>query len=199
MKKIKTVFRIDRNTKQATSEIVDESAWVLNGEGVATVKIDGTAACVHAGRLYKRYDRRPEKRFLIQLKTDKSFRLTSDMFKPAPEGFEPCEPVPDSQTGHWPGWLPVGDGPEDVWFREAWNTGIYEPGTYELVGPKVQSNKYCLDKHELWRHGAITVDVSRTYDAIRGWLQMNHHEGLVFHHPDGRMAKIRRKDFQMTW
>jgi hypothetical protein len=55
---------------------------------------------------------------------------------------------PDPKTGHWPGWLPVGDGPDDKYHREAFGSGEYGPkdfqhgmtwndGTYELVGPKV--------------------------------------------------------------
>ena len=193
------MFRIDRNTKIATSDIMDQATWVLMGEGVATIKFDGTAALVREGSLWKRYDRRPEKRFLRQLKSDPAFQITPDMFKPAPPQFEACESTPDEKTGHWPGWVPVGDGPEDRWFREAWRHEEFQPGTYELVGPKVQNNRYQLERHELWRHGSKTVELERTFEAIKAWLELNPHEGLVFHHPDGRMAKIRRKDFQLDW
>ncbi len=199
MKKIKTVFRIDRDKKLATPDIMEDAAWVLNGEGIATIKFDGTAARVHSNRLYKRYDRRPEKPFAKRLKRDPNFVLSKDMFKTAPHGFEPCEALPDTKTGHWPGWLPVGDGPEDRWFREAWQSKDFIDGTYELVGPKVQANRYDLDHHELWRHGSLTVDIERSFEAIHDWLKTHYHEGLVFHHPDGRMAKIRRKDFQLDW
>lgn len=199
MKKMKTVFRIDRDKRLATSEVMDEAAWVLAGEGVATIKFDGTAAMVRDSKLYKRYDRRPEKRFLRRLKRDPNFTLETDMFKAAPDGFEACEVLPDHKTGHWPGWLPVGQGPEDRWFREAWGAGKLTDGTYELVGPKIQNNKYNLDRHELWQHGCKYVEVDRSFEAISEWLASNVHEGLVFHHPDGRMAKIRRKDFQLDW
>lgn len=64
-----------------------------------------------------------------------------------------------------------------------------------MVGPCVQNNVYNLTKHELWKHGSVAVnDVVRTFDGFKEWLLNNNCEGLVFHHPDGRMCKIRRKD-----
>ena len=199
MKKIKTVFRIERDAKMVTRDVLAGQEWVLAGEGIATIKFDGTAAMVEDGHLFKRYDRKLEKRFAKKRRGDASFTVNVDMFKAAPVGFRPTEAEPDLKTGHWPGWLPVSDGPEDRWFNEAWATGDFANGTYELVGPKVQGNLYGLTQHELWRHGSKTVDIERTFDAIKDWLEANKAEGLVFHHPDGRMAKIRRKDFQMAW
>ena len=40
-------------------------------------------------------------------------------------------------------------------------------------------------------------DVPRTFDGLREWLHDRDIEGLVFHHPDGRMAKIKLRDFGM--
>jgi hypothetical protein len=37
--------------------------------------------------------------------------------------------------------------------------------------------------------------VPRDFDGLRAFLDDWMHEGLVFHHEDGRMAKIRRVDF----
>lgn len=71
-----------------------------------------------------------------------------------PAGFEPAQPGPDPITAHWPGWLPVGDVPEDRWHREALATADTLPdGTYELVGPKMQGNAAHLDRHILIPHG----------------------------------------------
>lgn len=178
MKKIKTVFLIDRDVKRAT-EVVQEG-WVIAGEGVATIKFDGTSSMIKDGLLYKRYDAKHG--------------------KTPPDGFIPAETAPDVNTGHWPGWLRVSDtAPEDKWHREAFAEGGFEDGTYELVGPKVQKNKYALAKHMLVKHGSVTVAVERTREALVRWLEENEHEGLVFHHPDGRMAKLRRKDFGLKW
>lgn len=38
-------------------------------------------------------------------------------------------------------------------------------------------------------------DVPRTVSELRDWLSSRDIEGLVFQHPDGRMAKIKKRDF----
>lgn len=35
----------------------------------------------------------------------------------------------------------------------------------------------------------------RDFDGLRAWLDGKDIEGIVFHHPDGRMAKIKLRDF----
>jgi hypothetical protein len=74
-------------------------------------------------------------------------------------------------------------------------------GTYELVGPKVQGNKdhyghHCLVSHE---RAAQQVDAPRNFEDLKGWLATHNMEGLVWHHADGRMAKIKRRDFGLKW
>ena len=63
--------------------------------------------------------------------------------------------------------------------------------------PKVQGNVERLERHVLQAHGAAERydDVPRTFDGLREWLHDRDIEGLVFHHPDGRMAKIKLRDF----
>ena len=34
-----------------------------------------------------------------------------------------------------------------------------------------------------------------TFDGIRDYLRAHDMEGVVWHHPDGRMAKIKARDF----
>ena len=181
MKKMKTVFVIDRTTHRATDEV--QAQWVMDGEGTATIKHDGTSCAIIGGVLHRRFDAKHG--------------------KTAPEGWVACEPQPDPVTGHWPGWLPVNaDDPGCRYHREAFgnlSAADLAEGTYELVGPKVQGNRYGLAAHALWRHGSVEVDVVRTREAILDWLQTHEQEGLVFHHPDGRMAKVRRKDFGLRW
>lgn len=202
MKKMKTVFVIDReNGSVATSVVVNDSKWVVEGEGVATVKMDGTSSMVRNGKLFKRMDRKLEKAFGAKRKNDPAMVLENFMFKGAPEGWEACESAPDKLTGHWPGWVPVLEGdPASRWHLEAFaKADTWEDGTYELVGPKVQNNRYDLMEHRLWRHGSSVVEVGRTFEELKAWLESNKVEGLVFHHPDGRMAKLRRKDFNIAW
>ena len=175
MKKIISLFQRNYDTDHLVrDEVVSGAEWVLGGDGVATRKFDGTAMMVRNGKLYKRYD----------VKKGKT----------APSDFEPAQD-PDPITGHWPGWVSVGDGPEDRWAREAFHPSTID-GTYELCGPKVQGNPECFDKHELIRHGELVLsDVPRTFMEIKNYLANEDIEGIVWHHPDGRMVKIKSKDF----
>lgn len=186
MKKIPSLFKRDyEGTRQVYDEVVPGCEWVLAGEGAATIKYDGTACMVRAGQLFKRFDRKRG--------------------KDAPPDWEPCEAAPDEQTGHWPGWVPVDPAnPADRWYASV-SFIPNKDGTYELVGPKVQGNPYGLGEHELWEHGEVyqlddpPVDSPRTFVAIREWLKTAGIEGIVWHHTDGRMAKIKRRDFGYEW
>lgn len=179
MKKIISLFKRNYETDNfVRDEVVPGAEWVLNGEGVATRKFDGTCCMVRNGKLYKRYDAKKGKN--------------------PPVGFEPAQ-EPDPVTGHWPGWLPVGDGPEDKYHREAFEKFNGGDGTYELCGPKVQGNPEGFDEHFLIRHGDITlISFPRDFDGIKEYLRDKKIEGVVWHHPDGRMVKIKRKDFKYS-
>jgi len=188
MKKLPCLFQRDFTDKRRPvllRDVTPGCEWVIAGEGVPTRKYDGTACMVRAGKLYKRYDAK------VHPKTGER--------KAPPEGFEPCCD-PDPVTGHWPGWLPVGEEPESRWQREAWNHhGRDLPdGTYEACGPKLQTNPEHLEEHVLIRHGVtVLADCPRDFDGIRAYLSTRDIEGIVFHHPDGRMVKIRKDDFGM--
>jgi hypothetical protein len=94
--------------------------------------------------------------------------------------------------------VPVGDDPEDRWHRETLGNGFVPiDGTYELLGPKVQGNlEQCPDHMLRAHHMAETYsDVPRTFEGLKEWLAGEDIEGLVFHHSDGRMAKIKLRDF----
>lgn len=182
MKKIISLFKRNYDGDRLVfDEIVPGAEWVAAGEGVATLKIDGTSCMVRDGKLYKRYD--------------------AKRGKTPPSGFEPAQD-PDPVTGHWPGWLPIGDGPEDRWHREAFlSFGRYaENGTYELIGPKVQGNPYSLERHALVEHGVeIMLNVPRTFAELREYLRQHVIEGIVWHRDNGDMVKIKRRDFGFEW
>lgn len=179
MKKIISLFQRNyEGDRLVRDELVLGAEWVAAGEGVATVKFDGTSCLVRGGVLYRRYDAKNG--------------------KPAPVGFEPAQD-PDPVTGHWPGWLPVSEGnPADRWHLEAF-TGSESNGTYELVGPKAQGNPHRLAAHHLWMHGLEQIEAPRMFDDLREWFKGHAVEGIVWHHPDGRMVKIKRKDFGFKW
>lgn len=178
MKKVPTMFvRDPQNMSRILGQIAPGCEWVANGEGVATRKYDGTCCLVRDGKLYKRYEVKPGG-------------------KP-PANFEAAGEV-DETTGKIQGWVPVGDGPEDKWHREAWAANRENvDGTYELLGPKIQGNAESLPHHFLLRHksAAEFTDTPRAFAALKEWLAERDIEGIVFHHPDGRMAKVKKKDF----
>lgn len=176
----KTISLFQRNYdggRLVRDEIVPGAEWVAAGEGVATRKHDGTCCMWRNGRLWKRHEVKAR--------------------KPIPDGFEAAQ-APDGTTGDTPGWVPVGDGPEDARHREAlmspWTA--VEGATYELCGPKVQKNPEGYASHVLIRHGCeILEDAPRTYVELAKYLAEKDIEGIVWHHPDGRMVKIKGKDF----
>jgi hypothetical protein len=183
MKKIPCLFvRVFDGPRKSTltDEITFGCEWVMSGEGTASRKWDGTACTVIDGRLYKRYDAKAGK-------------------MPPVNGI-PCQD-PDPITGHWPHWIPIDYATSnDRWHIEAWGREVsFADGTYELVGPKINGNPEQRAEHVLIRHGADVMDVPRTKDGIRVFLESNRIEGIVFAHPDGRMCKIRRADFGFSW
>jgi len=180
MKKIQSLFQRNYDgDRLVRDEVVPGAEWVLNGEGEATRKWDGTCCMIRGGKLYKRYEIKPGG-------------------KP-PANFEPANEI-DDNTGKQQGWLPVGDGPEDRWHREAMDYGLPD-GTYELVGPKIQGNPDKFGRHQLIKHGVDCFfdDPPRTFHELKAWLQShNYVEGIVWRHPDGRMVKIKCKDFGIS-
>lgn len=236
MKKIPTLFKRAhddddnyRGPRPCTREIRPGCEWVLEGLGMATEKVDGSACLLRDGKLFKRYARRPSEAFkkkyqeLLKKAGGAGSHVEfnwEDGAGPPPERWEPAD-NPAPRTGLWPGWLPVnGDDPADKWHVEAFSwlieQGSLEDGTYELVGPKVEGNSYGLSCHQLWKHGAIDiqeirpVSQGRTFESIRQMLKANVIEGIVFHYFDGdavdlitgdfhKMAKIKRKDLGLKW
>jgi hypothetical protein len=180
LNKIPTIFVRDMSKQPALviNEWVPGTEWVRDGEGIATRKYDGTSCMVRNGKLYKRRELR-----------------TGDI---APPDFESLGT--DENTGKTVGWVPVGDGPEDRWHREALD-GWHPDSTYELLGPKIQGNKEQRVKHCLQDHGmARTYPMApRDFEGLKQFLTENVIEGLVWHHDDGRMAKIKRRDFGLKW
>lgn len=203
MKKIKTVFKIDRETSVATPVVTPGAEWVLAGEGIATLKVDGSACMIKDGVLYKRYDRKLKSEFMKKLRANKDFVVTQDMFNVLPDNAIPCEENPDPVTYHHPHWIAVDiNKPEDAFHIKALDnaTTVLEDGTYELVGPKINGNPYNLTELKLVKHGSEVVDMpDRSFEGIKATLERLNGEGVVFYHPNGEMYKIRRKDHAFEW
>ena len=190
MKKIPTLFeRVYENHKvvDVLPNVTDGMQWVLEGEGIATVKIDGSCCAIINGEFYKRYDAKKGK-------------------KP-PVGAIPCC-EPDEITGHHPHWIKVDEkNPADKWFVEAYyitsmwaNQGLkLEDGTYEAVGKHFQGNPYGYEEDMLVKHGREVVEVERTFEGIKKYLEENNIEGLVFWKDGEPKCKIKRTDFGFEW
>lgn len=183
MKKIPTIYKRDPSSPSRLLEEINPACqWVFNGEGKATRKWDGTAVLIRDGKIYQRYDCKKGR---------------------TPPPFFEAADTPDEITGHWPGWIPVSEGPDGKYFREAlenWREAFTAPpndGTYELIGPKVNGNPEHLTRHEFIGHGLAPVypPTVLTLKNLSDYFGAVDYEGIVWHHPDGRMAKIKGRDF----
>lgn len=193
MKKIPTLFRREferHSIKRIYPEVAPEFQWVLDGEGVATVKIDGACCAIIDGIFYKRYDAKKDKK---------------GNFKLPPEGAIPCDD-PDPVTGHWPHWVKIDENnPDDKWFCAALsNTKVkYGPlvdWTYEAIGRHFNGNPYGMDEDILVEHGIAILDIpDRSFEGIRDFLEHNEIEGIVFWKDGQPRCKIKRSDFGFEW
>lgn len=190
MKKIPTLFERefkDHKVVKVFPKVHPGMEWVLEGEGIATVKYDGSCCAVIDGKYYKRYDCKKG--------------------KIPPEGFIPCC-KPDSITGHWPGWVKVDEkNPADKWFVMAYEMTVMlenygmklSDGTYEAVGRCFQNNPYNFASNKLIKHGKEIVEVERTFEGIKKYLSEHRIEGLVFWKDGIPQCKIKRLDFGFEW
>lgn len=183
MKKVPSIFKRDwkGDKSRVTSEINPECLWVFRGEGIPTRKFDGTAVRILNGELWVRFDAKNG--------------------KTPPLGFEPAEEAPDPNTGHWTGWVFAGDHPQYKWQREAFrfsllSSGNLKDGTYEACGPHFQGNPEKLSDDVLVWHGVEKLKDLPYIGIVEltEYFKTRDIEGIVWHHPDGRMAKIKAKD-----
>lgn len=192
MKKIKTLFErviVDHEIIDILPNVAEGCEWVLKGEGIATRKFDGTACMIKDGKLYARLDY-----YAINRWGRKKQRVL-------PEGAIPCQPESDPITGHFPHWVPVTGQHIYKWHKVAFESqpGL-EDGTYELCGVHIKSNpEHIAEGDILIKHGSVILDVPRTFEGIRQFLEEHDIEGIVFHRENGDMCKIKRTDFHFMW
>ncbi len=199
MQKIPTLFvRDSENRKYVLPEVNPGCEWVIQGEGKPTRKIDGTCVRLTNDGLWW---------FRREIKVDKTIPL----------GFVPVEV--DEVTGKIVGWEPAENSGFKKWLDEALSHGLAgylsvpqsieptpPPGTYELIGPKINGNPEGVKfGHLLVAHGyeayndrSIIEACPRTFEDLRDFMQNLEWEGIVWHHPDGRMAKLKRRDFPVV-
>lgn len=179
MRKIPTLFvrDFDNDPRYVTRAVTPGCEWVLKGEGTPTRKYDGTCVMFDGEHWWAR---REVKRG-----------------RPAPAGFTEVEH--DEETGKTVGWEPAEASGFSRWLEQAVNgmpRTSWTAGTYELIGPKVNGNPEHASAHVLIRHdSAEELDPPRDFDDLAAWLREHPYEGIVWHHEDGRMAKLKARDF----
>lgn len=182
MRKIPTLFERDwdGDRRYVLPAVVPGCEWVTEGEGIPTRKYDGTCVMFDGDRWWARREVKEGKE--------------------APAGFVALGT--DPETLKTIGWEPVGQSSfakahAAVLARFAPELTAWRPGTYELVGPKVNGNPEGLALDQLVFHDAATRlrNVPRDFAELAAWLHAHPYEGIVWHHPDGRMVKIKKRDF----
>ena len=193
MQKIPTLYLRDPATHYVTDQVNPGCEWVLAGEGFPTRKYNGTCVMLDEyGHWWARREVKPGKQ--------------------PPPNYVPIET--DLATGKTVGWEPIEQSPFRAAHAEAvavvveFGKFIRKPpplGTYELIGPMINGNPERATAHRLERHavaetigvldeGGASVANPDPADVIAlcrewGW------EGTVWHHPDGRMAKLKVRDY----
>lgn len=192
MKKIPTLFKREfegHNIVRVLPEVIGGMEWVLNGEGVATVKYDGSCCAIINGKFYLRYDAKNG--------------------KPIPENAIKCQEEADPVTGHLPCWIPYDENDKGMkWYGVAYENylGVTyiledpEDGTYEAIGKHFNGNMYNMEFDMLVPHGKdIIEDCPRTFEGIRDYLHDHFIEGIVFWKDGEPKCKIKRSDFGFEW
>jgi len=180
MKKIPTLFlRNPDDRRHVTKEVTPGCEWVISGEGVPTRKYDGT--CVMLDGTGRWWARREVKKG-----------------KQSPYMFMRVDY--DTVTGKQVGWVPIEDSSFYKFFLEALtNSTPTNKGTYELCGPKVNGNPEDTEGHELFSHenaDLVWFPFEASAQLIAHTVQKLTIEGVVWRHPDGRMAKLKARDYK---
>lgn len=198
MQKIPVLFKFNEEHK-VIPELNPKAAWVLEEPVIAHRKYDGTCMFFDGYQWFVRREVKP------QSEPPKDFTLVEI----------------DPNTGKQFGWIPGESSSFRKFFDEALlyppmdcdiidqRSGMYESGTYELIGPKINANPEKLKKHRLMPHaraeqlGDIQIleldlaqDVEEVYAQLKQELYHLPIEGIIFKDlAMHKMAKLRRKDF----
>lgn len=184
MRKIPTIFDRDWNGNRKVIDKTVQSFDFTNA--VATEKLDGTNVRVTVrNHLLVRVEKRRN-----PTKLEKAKGIIDPWYMDADEY-----------------------GPEDKYIWEcAMNTDYTKipDGEWsgEALGPKIQGNPLNLDKHVICfftlGQAPVFENVPTTFDGLKEWLPKTESkygkngariEGIVWHWPNGDMAKIKTKDF----
>ena len=153
MRKIPTLFvRDEANRSKVTDRVTPGCEWVLAGEGVPTRKYDGTCVVLDADHHW--WARREVKRG-----------------KTPPPRFTMVGY--DDVTGKMVGWEPISQSGFAKFHSEATRNPevgggtTWEPGTYELCGPRINGGPDGYERHVLVRHATAAVALRSLYGPLR--------------------------------
>lgn len=186
MDKIPTLFMRDLENKSlVTPEVNPQAAWLLTEPATATVKRDGTNICLSVGGgevLYVHKRRNPTKK--QKAAGMQPYYVPADREDPADKHIFAA--VDNTNVSWWPN----GDWP------------------CEALGPKIQGGiesdfpylyPFSLYPDTLDENPASWVPQTNLFDTVRGCLERHPIEGIVWHSADGKMVKIKRRDFGLPW
>ncbi len=183
IEKIPTIFERGEGFK-----VIDrpraECEWVFAGEGIPTEKLDGTniRVTIRCGEVVRIEKRQNPSKIQKRKGIIDGWYVDADEFDKTDQWIFAA--VRETETGKWL------DGEHPC----------------EALGPRIQGNPLGLEHHicvpfnlDIPRYAQLPL----TYEGLANSLAMLESlyapgqlaEGIVFHHPDGRRAKIKRKDF----
>jgi len=186
--KIPTLFvRDPLSMSRVTQEMTPGCEWVMAGEGIPTRKWDGSNVRVTVYWIARAIAANLEKR-RNPTREDKA------------AGAEPGYVAADRQDPSDKHIFAALDA--DEWL--SWPDGSW---SCEAIGPKIQGG---LDGTEprlipfslpgyAEANRLAGAPLCPDYSGLAAYLKIVHIEGIVWHHPDGRMAKIKRRDFGLPW
>lgn len=203
MQKIPTLFvRNPDDRAHILNEVTPGCEWVVTDpHAIPTRKWDGTCVMLDDnGAWWARREVKPGKK--------------------APDNYVPIST--DETTGKTVGWEPIaqssfaGVHAEALAYRSdalAFRSlalalpSVPPPGTYELIGPKINGNPEDYPGHILIGHGWVPFSerldfegAPRDYDGLRDWLTSRPYEGIVWWRdpadPRCDKVKLKRRDFQ---
>lgn len=195
MRRIPDLFVRDREDRRfVTDQVTPGTEWVLAGEGVARRQYDGVCVLLDPSL-------EPETPPAVNPESPVADWWVRRKLRPTdvePPGWVPLE---TDRDGRVTGWEPAAQSQWVQLLAQAvMETQDPQPGTYELIGPRINRNPDKADRHRIVRHDdAETLDAPRTYEGLRRWLPRQPLiEGVVWQHPDGRMAKLKRRDLRLS-
>jgi hypothetical protein len=193
MKKIPTLFVRDPGDRAHVLPVVHaDCRWVLEGEGTPTRKYDGTCIMFDGLTWWARREVKNGKQRPPVYRVEQVDDVTGKIV-----GWEPARTSAFAKFLEQAIIAVEEDSPQSV---------EWQVGTYELIGPKINRNPERRLVHTLVRHADAEVisnlhlpsDPMRAHDMLEhllGTLGAQGVEGIVWHHPDGRMAKLKARDF----